>query len=311
MPHISSTSIDFIGDIHGHAEELEMLLEHKLGYTKTNGFYEHETRKAFFVGDFIDRGPDIKKVLEVIRPMIDHGAAYTVIGNHEYNAICYWSNDEDGKPLREHTDKNNGQHKKTIDSFSNIDHLKDYVDWFKTLPIYFESDQFRVIHAQWKQEYVDHLKNNRIDNFTSLEFLIQSANKHTHEHKIIECLLKGEEVEVPDVAFKDKDGNERFAYRVKWWMKGNNLLCNDSLFEFPEESKSHVMPISSAGYGEHEVPVLFGHYWLKNSQPKLQKPNVCCLDFSVAKKGILVAYRWNGERELTAENFRYVKNEIQ
>jgi hypothetical protein len=32
--------IDFIGDIHGHADKLEALLV-KLGYVKVNGFYSH------------------------------------------------------------------------------------------------------------------------------------------------------------------------------------------------------------------------------------------------------------------------------
>ena len=52
--------IDFIGDIHGHADKLEELLV-KLGYVKVNGAYSHPERKALFVGDYIDRGPKIEK----------------------------------------------------------------------------------------------------------------------------------------------------------------------------------------------------------------------------------------------------------
>ena len=47
--------IDFIGDIHGHADKLEELLL-KLGYTKSAGAYSHPQRKVLFVGDYIDRG---------------------------------------------------------------------------------------------------------------------------------------------------------------------------------------------------------------------------------------------------------------
>ena len=65
--------IDFIGDIHGHADELVELLEVQLGYSLNDGYYQHPERKAFFVGDFIDRGPQIKEVLEIVRPMIDNG----------------------------------------------------------------------------------------------------------------------------------------------------------------------------------------------------------------------------------------------
>jgi hypothetical protein len=47
---------DIIGDIHGHADKLEALLR-TLGYRDTAGAWRHPTRKAIFVGDFIERGP--------------------------------------------------------------------------------------------------------------------------------------------------------------------------------------------------------------------------------------------------------------
>ena len=43
---------DFIGDIHGYADSLELLLQ-KLGYIKTEQGYKHSQRKVFFLGDFI------------------------------------------------------------------------------------------------------------------------------------------------------------------------------------------------------------------------------------------------------------------
>src|SRR5688572_24635617 len=129
------SAVDFIGDIHGHLDELIQLLE-KLGYSKSKGYYSHPRRTAFFVGDFIDRGPKIKQVLETVRPMIENGAAFTVLGNHEYNAICYWTKNNVGEFLRHHSTKNKGQHQATIDSLKR-DELLDYVGWFKTLPIYF------------------------------------------------------------------------------------------------------------------------------------------------------------------------------
>jgi Calcineurin-like phosphoesterase len=303
---ITSTAIDFIGDIHGHAEELEKLLI-ELGYEKTNGYYRHPTRKAFFAGDFIDRGPQIKEVLEIVRPMIDNEAAHTVIGNHEYNAICYWTEGIDGKYLREHTEKNEGQHRKTVDSFDNDALLMDYVEWFKTLPIYWEHDHFKIIHAQWNEEHINHLRREGITNFNDIGFLLKSATKGTPEHERIECLLKGEERDVPGVPFYDKDGNERFSYRLKWWLQGDSLACKESLFEFPPH-REDTLPVSSVGYGEDEAPVFFGHYWLKEPEPALQRHNVCCLDFSVAKDGILVAYCWDGERKLSSDKFKYVKS---
>ena len=58
---------DVIGDIHGHSDELEVLLQ-KLGYIRANGVYSHPTgRKVVFVGDFIDRGPKIRETLHLVR----------------------------------------------------------------------------------------------------------------------------------------------------------------------------------------------------------------------------------------------------
>ncbi|MEQ8240402.1 MAG: metallophosphoesterase, partial [Cyclobacteriaceae bacterium] len=55
---------DIIGDIHGHCEELEVLLD-ALGYQEIEDSWVHpEGRKVIFVGDYIDRGPQI---LETVR----------------------------------------------------------------------------------------------------------------------------------------------------------------------------------------------------------------------------------------------------
>jgi len=53
-------------------------------------------------------------------------------------------------------------------------------------------------------------------------------------------------------------------------------------------------------YAARDKPVFFGHYWLQGV-PELQTDNVCCLDYSVAKDGKLVAYRWDGEQVLKRE----------
>src|SRR5437868_1476621 len=146
MNKITTSSIDFIGDIHGHADELIALLK-KLGYTTENGYYQHPSRKVFFCGDFIDRGPKIKQVLEIVKAMIDNDAAYTVIGNHEYNAICYHTM-EDGQHLRPNIGHNIEQHKGTLEAL-NKEEILYYIEWFKTLPIYHNNENFRIVHAQW------------------------------------------------------------------------------------------------------------------------------------------------------------------
>jgi hypothetical protein len=61
---------DIVGDIHGHADTLEVLL-HKLGYRRKFGVYSQpENRKMVFAGEFIDRGPKIRETLHLVRAMI-------------------------------------------------------------------------------------------------------------------------------------------------------------------------------------------------------------------------------------------------
>jgi protein phosphatase len=81
---------DIIGDVHGCTDELEELLGN-LGYTfteKPDGRYRRvyshpEHRKAFFVGDLVDRGPRVLDSYELVKNMMDAGYAFCVPGNHD------------------------------------------------------------------------------------------------------------------------------------------------------------------------------------------------------------------------------------
>ncbi|MBV9851978.1 MAG: polynucleotide kinase-phosphatase [Armatimonadetes bacterium] len=75
---------DIIGDVHGCADELEELLA-KLGYApNAEGVWAHpEGRRAFFVGDLVDRGPRALDSLALARRMTEAGTALAVPGNHD------------------------------------------------------------------------------------------------------------------------------------------------------------------------------------------------------------------------------------
>jgi protein phosphatase len=76
---------DFIGDAHGCAEELFALLT-DLGYdvAADRSTARHpEGRKAFFVGDLVDRGPDSPGVLRLAMGMVRDGTGACIPGNHE------------------------------------------------------------------------------------------------------------------------------------------------------------------------------------------------------------------------------------
>ncbi len=76
---------DIIGDVHGCFDELTELLG-DLGYgVRPGGAGAHhpEGRRAFFVGDLVDRGPATPAVLRLVMAMVDDGDALCIPGNHE------------------------------------------------------------------------------------------------------------------------------------------------------------------------------------------------------------------------------------
>lgn len=292
-----------IGDIHGHATTLKQLLL-RLGYTATAGYYRHPTHTAIFVGDYIDRGPDIVRTLDMVKAMVDGGAAIALMGNHEFNAICFNTPVAGGGYLRSHAIKNFKQHAETLLQFQNRQgEYDDYVAWFKTLPLYFETEALRVVHASWHARSIDHLRT-VLDNgrLTAVE-LKEMEDPASPTLDAVEKVLKGLELPLPKGhSFRDKDGQERQHLRYRWWVNPEGCSYEDlSISSNPDLAHLHYPAEGElAYYRTEEKPVFCGHYWLRG-QPVLQKENVCCLDYSVAKEGKLVAYRFEGERRLLQE----------
>ena len=302
--------IDFIGDIHGHADKLMILLD-KLGYHFKNGSYSHPERKVLFVGDYIDRGHEIKKTLEIVKSMVERKNAVALMGNHEYNAICFHYEETEGGHLRKHKIKNIIQHYETLKQFQNQQNEYDaYIEWFKTLPLFYETENFRAIHACWDTKQILYLKsvlnNQKLD-----EDLIQkSVIKKTPLNNAIEIILKGKEIRLPEgIVFEDKDGTTRNKIRMKWWedpskstYKRISVEALPGLPDIPVDL-NHLK--NTDYYYEGDKPVFFGHYWLKGN-PVICRNNICCLDYSVAKHGYLAAYRFDGEERLDNSKLVYV-----
>ncbi len=303
-------NLDLIGDIHGHADELEALLK-KMGYAKSNGVYSHSERKALFVGDYIDRGPKIRETLQIVRPMVEHSHAFALMGNHEYNALCFHHEEKEGGHLRKHEIKNILQHYETLLQFKNRqEEYDDYLDWFKTLPLFIETESFRAVHACWDSKQIRFLKQHLVEDKLTDALLQESVIKENSLYSAIEDTLKGKEIQLPKgQSIKDKDGFMRSEIRIKWWEDPKNSTYRSlSVIPTDEIPESAIDPNTiptMEHYQEKEKPVFFGHYWLKG-QPCLFRNNICCLDFSVAKKGHLAAYRFEGESKLTNSKFIYV-----
>lgn len=298
---------DLIGDIHGHADKLISLLD-KLGYKTSAKGYCHPERKVIFLGDFIDRGENLRqhqKLLEVVMTMIENGHALAVMGNHEFNALAFHTQ-HNGEPLRPHTSRNISQHQAFLNEFEDQPQLKQRVlDFFFSLPLWLELDGLRVIHACWDKQHIDWLAANTARQRLTPELLIEACAQGTAAYHAIETLLKGVEVGLPEgVQFNDKDGHPRTAVRVQWWDNQATTLGQVALPFGVDigDAASLAIPDHVPSYHSDQPPCFIGHYWL-HGDPAPLTTNVACLDYSVAKNGKLVAYRWSGEQILSADNF--------
>jgi hypothetical protein len=302
--------IDLIGDIHGHADKLEALLL-KLGYAKKNGAYSHAERKVLFVGDYIDRGPNIRETLEIVKSMVDSENAIALMGNHEYNALCFHFQETQGGHLRKHLIKNIIQHYETLNQFQNRQkEYEDYLDWFKTLPLYYETDTFRAVHACWDNKNIEFLRQTLVNDRLTDDLIYQSVKEGTALNEAIDQTLKGKELKMPNgLHFTDKDGTIRTEIRIKCWENPSEMtyksISVEPIDNIPEQPINVSELKSNDYYQPEDKKVFFGHYWL-NGEPSLFKENICCLDYSVAKKGKLAANRLDGENNLNKICFTYV-----
>ena len=325
-----NNSIDFIGDIHGHCDELVVLLK-KLGYEELNGAFRYpgNARTVVFLGDYVDRGNQVRETINLVRAMRDAGSAEALMGNHEFNALSFWhENGAGGRRieaihggyLREHSFNKVAIHVKTVESYRGRKaEFQEMLDFLKTLPFYLETETFRAQHACFDLNCAKVLKAEYIQSFMDGDFdeLIARANDKNDEYDDslywpISLFLKGPELDLPEgVTFRDAEGVLRKRTRIRWWINPKNSNLQELSFQPGVELPPHEVPLEIQGrdfYGENERPVFFGHYWL-TGLPKLIRDNVCCLDYSVAGyrgDGRLAAYRFDGEQKLDSTKFVWV-----
>jgi len=326
-----NSSIDFIGDIHGHCEELRVLLK-ALGYVESRGAFRYPggSRMVVFLGDYIDRGSEVRESVNLVRAMRDAGSAIALMGNHEFNALSFWQlngaggahviHSIPGGYLREHSFNKVAIHAKTVDSYrGRRGEFLEMLEFLKTLPLYIETETFRAQHACFSKKCVQELRKENITCFADGNFdeLIARANDQFHEYgdslfEPFSILLKGPELTLPEgVEFRDAEGVLRKRTRLRWWVDPKGKTLREMSFQPGVELPARELPPEVEArdfYGEGERPVFFGHYWL-TGMPELLRGNVCCLDYSVAGyrgDGRLVAYRFDGEGTLDPSKFVWV-----
>lgn len=159
-----------IGDVHGCYDEMIGLIE-KIEAKDPDA-------KIYFVGDFIDRGPDVYKCIQWMMKNIKPGGKYqSVRGNHEqmviewYDEFCKWAKtlEENGEKIEEHLSDMPG----TFYDFCDLlveneildqEKIREIVDMFKSLPLSIEVEitsvygvplTYRIVHACYDHQAVD------------------------------------------------------------------------------------------------------------------------------------------------------------
>jgi serine/threonine protein phosphatase 1 len=135
-----------IGDIHGCHQALLQILRQCRDYAQGRG------HRLVFIGDYVDRGPDSRSVVETLRGLKQRSVPGTVIclmGNHEemmLDAI------ESGDPL--HWFHNGGQ--ETLASYGTRDPLSvpsNDVAWIRSLSLSFDDGKRLFAHAGIDPDY--------------------------------------------------------------------------------------------------------------------------------------------------------------
>lgn len=134
-----------IPDIHGHIKTLKSLIEDRIALSKSDVVY--------FLGDYIDRGPDSKSVIDFIMSLQDSGFDVNCIrGNHEDYCIKAWEADQKRFLFHSKIEKEwrkNGANR-TLNSFGAKrprDINKHYIDWMKETKLYIELENHILVHA--------------------------------------------------------------------------------------------------------------------------------------------------------------------
>jgi serine/threonine protein phosphatase 1 len=134
-----------IPDIHGCAKTLQSLVESFLKITKEDHLY--------FLGDYIDRGPHSKEVIDYIMDLQAQGyRVHCLKGNHEDYCVKAWEEDQKFHLLKPETQRSWERvgAAETYKSFGGKrprDIPEHYIEWMRNLDYYFELDKYILVHA--------------------------------------------------------------------------------------------------------------------------------------------------------------------
>ncbi|MHC1778311.1 MAG: metallophosphoesterase [Lentimicrobium sp.] len=147
-----------IPDIHGCNRSLRSLIETQIVPSKDD--------RIFFLGDFVDRGPDSKGVLDYVMGLQQQGYLVVALkGNHEEFFVKAWDEEKEVKSFLVFRQINRSKQQwlkhggvQAMESFGTDNLLavpEHYIEWMRNLPLYHELDKFVLVHAGLNFEIED------------------------------------------------------------------------------------------------------------------------------------------------------------
>lgn len=150
-----------ISDIHGCLNTLRSLIETLVIPTRQDTLY--------FVGDYIDRGPDSKGVMDYVMDLQAQGFSVVALkGNHEDFMVKAFEEEKQLKSFlffkrasvtKQLWMKHGGREALNSFKVNTITEIPElYIDWINQRPFYHELDKFLIVHAGLNFELDDPLE---------------------------------------------------------------------------------------------------------------------------------------------------------
>ncbi len=139
-----------IPDLHGCSATLELMVEQQIKPDKND--------RLIFLGDYIDRGPDSKGVVDFIMKLQEEGYNISALkGNHEDFCVKAWEVDKNRENFLGIRTKSHIQNNweafggiQTLESFGAIwpsEIPEKYIRWMESLEYFVETEKFIAVHA--------------------------------------------------------------------------------------------------------------------------------------------------------------------
>ena len=306
---VDSGGYDVIGNVRGSVDRLLKMLR-RLGYEPTADLTWHHPggRTAVFTGGIATAHGNTTSCTPLVRSMVDAGTALCVLGAGEFDAIAAAH-----APRRVLVPANAPTAAATATTHDDRTEMGDegFIDWLRTLPLWLDLPDLRVVHACWSDFDIDSLRDVLGNNCLADDDAVVAASTPGSAASVaIRILLHGHQLALPDHAhWCSADGTVHRTAAFRWWSTGPLTLRDRAIVPAgitDRNGEPHCgfddTPITEA------VPMLFGGSpVIVADEPVLAAaspptPQVLFLEAHTGHPAQLVAYRSNGEQLLTVDH---------